>query len=171
MAGKVKETVEYAKQTNRVFLAEEAIGFWNETYERLSVNRLGLLGALTARAEAHTVRLALIYALLAQSPEIAREHLESALAVWDYCDASVQYLFGSKLGHPIADPILTALKGAAPKGLTKTDISNIFNRNARADRIDAALEELERCDLAHSKQESRPAGAPVTTWFVGSNKQ
>jgi hypothetical protein len=70
---------------------------------------------------------------LDQSPEIDREHLKSALAVWNYCDASVQYLFGSKLGHPIADPILTALKGAAPKGLTKTDISNIFNRNARAD--------------------------------------
>ena len=64
MASKVKEAVDYAKETNRVFLADEVRTFWNETYATLSANRIGLLGALTARAEAHTVRLALIYALL-----------------------------------------------------------------------------------------------------------
>jgi DNA replicative helicase MCM subunit Mcm2 (Cdc46/Mcm family) len=85
-------------------LAPEALGYWKEAYERLTANRLGLLGALTARAEAHTVRLALVYALLNLSNEITRAHIESAVAVWDYCDASVQYPFGGKLGHPIADP-------------------------------------------------------------------
>jgi hypothetical protein len=165
MAEKVKAAVDYAKNTKRVVIAQEALGFWDETYRKLSANRLGLLGALTARAEAHTVRLGLIYALLDQTPEITREHLESAVAVWNYCDASVKYLFGNKLGHPIADPILTALR-QAPKGLTKTEISNIFSRNAKADRIDAALDELIHSGLIHSKQESKGVGAPVTTWFA-----
>jgi hypothetical protein len=43
---------------------------WIEIYSQLSAGQPGLAGAATARAEAHTVRLALIYALLELSERI-----------------------------------------------------------------------------------------------------
>ena len=165
MVGDVTTAVNFARQVERVRFSDDGLALWNQAYPKLTVERLGLLGALTARAEAHTVRLALLYALLDQSREITEDHLRAALAVWNYCDASVQYLFGNKLGHPIADPILTALR-QAPNGVTRTAIVNLFNRNARADKIDAALEELVRSGLVYSQQESKSVGAPVTTWFA-----
>jgi hypothetical protein len=70
----------------------------------------GLLGAITGRAEAQTVRLALLYALLDQAPTIAQIHLEAALALWTFCEASARYVFGDLLGDPIADTILRALR-------------------------------------------------------------
>ncbi len=39
-------------------------------------------GAITARGEAHTLRLSMIYALADQSDVIQRPHLQAALAVW-----------------------------------------------------------------------------------------
>lgn len=42
----------------------KARDLWHASYEKLSEGRPGLAGALTARAEAHAVRLAMIYALL-----------------------------------------------------------------------------------------------------------
>jgi len=118
MVGDVTTAVNFARQVERVRFSDDGLALWNQAYPKLTVERLGLLGALTARAEAHTVRLALLYALLDQSREITEDHLRAALAVWNYCDASVQYLFGNKLGHPIADPILTALRQAfaSPEG-------------------------------------------------------
>jgi hypothetical protein len=63
-------------------------------------------GALTGRAEAQVVRLSLIYCLLDCANEIGKEHLKAALAVWDYCAASVRYIWGDTLGDPTADEML-----------------------------------------------------------------
>src|SRR6266508_2637808 len=54
---------------------------WWDTYARLSEPAPGLAGAMCARAEAHVVRLALIYALLDRSTAINLAHLYAALAV------------------------------------------------------------------------------------------
>ena len=59
-------------------------------YPALSAEQPGLLGAITARAEAQTMRLALIYALLDGAGEIDRVHIEAALAVWAFCEASAR---------------------------------------------------------------------------------
>jgi len=50
-----------------------------------------LLGSVTARAAPQVVRIVCIYALLDKSFVVYRTHLESALAVWDYCfDSSLK---------------------------------------------------------------------------------
>src|SRR5262249_59031075 len=57
--------------------------FWDEIYrEQLSIRRPGLFGAACGRAEAHTLRLAMLYALLDQSRAIRLKHVEAALALW-----------------------------------------------------------------------------------------
>jgi len=56
---------------------------WGRLYPSLSEGRPGLLGAITARAEAQTVRLALLYAALDGRPEISFAHLRAAVAIWN----------------------------------------------------------------------------------------
>lgn len=73
---------------------EEADLLWAEEYKRLSTRGDTMTDALLSRAEAHVVRLSLLYALLDGSPEIRKVHLRAALAVWDYCEESVRFIFG-----------------------------------------------------------------------------
>jgi hypothetical protein len=132
---------------------------WASVYPELSEGKPGMVGALTSRAEAQVLRLSMIYALLDGEKLIRVPHLLAALAVWDYCEASVQYIFGLSLGDPTADAILEALK-AAPVGLTRTEINNLFGRNLSADRLQAAIGELLRLGfigIAKSETGGRPS--------------
>ena len=54
----------FAQQHRPITFDDQARERWIDIYPQLSSARPGLAGAATARAEAHTVRLALIYALL-----------------------------------------------------------------------------------------------------------
>jgi hypothetical protein len=138
---------------------------WERIYERLSEAKPGLVGALTARAEAQVIRLAMTYALWDGSASIDQDHLMAAAAVWDYADASVRYVFGEKVGNPVADSILAALRNAYPEGLTRTDISNLFARNVEAGAIATALQELQGLGLATvSRRAPNGRGRPVEVW-------
>lgn len=64
-----------ARQIDRVTLASDSRDAWNRVYPILSAGRPGLVGSITARAEAQTIRLALIYALLDGRAEIGLNHL------------------------------------------------------------------------------------------------
>jgi len=98
-------------------MAPDAADVWCGIYSDLSADRPGLLGALTARAEAHVVRLAMLYALWAGSDRIELDHLLAAIAVEDFCRRSVEYIFGDMLGDPVADTILDSLRAAGASGL------------------------------------------------------
>src|SRR5262249_13926753 len=76
---------------------EEAREIWREVYGQLSGERPGLAGSLLGRAEAHVLRLSVLYALLDCSTAVKAPHLMAALAVWDYCDASVRHIFSDAL--------------------------------------------------------------------------
>jgi hypothetical protein len=143
---------------------DEARDLWCEKYPHLSRPLPGLTGAMLARSEAHTLRLSLISALMNRSTVIAVEHLEAALAIWDYCERSAWFLFGDKLGDPLADDILKLLRGA-PGGLTRTEISGYLGRNKEADQISRALGVLIQHTLAYSKPEETN-GRPAERWFA-----
>jgi hypothetical protein len=121
-----------------VGMDEQARFLWSSVYPELSRGGTGLLDHVTARAEAQSVRLALLYALLDQAAEIRLPHLEAGLAVWHYCAASARVIFGDLLGEPAADCIMRALRQVAPAGLTRTDINNLFGRHLAAVHIDRA---------------------------------
>jgi hypothetical protein len=129
--------------------AEAAMSFtdaarerWIAAYPELSAERPGMHGAATARAEAHTARLALTYALLDAGHEIDLEHLEAALAVWSYAHASSAWIFGDSLGDPTADDIWTLAKDR-PGGISRTEVRDLFSRNKKTREIDRALNALE----------------------------
>jgi hypothetical protein len=137
------EATAFAAGAGEVGRDPEARSLWASVYPKLSEGKPGMVGALTSRAEAQVLRLSMIYALLDGEKMVRAPHLLAALAAWDYCEASVRYIFGQSLGDPVADAILDALK-AAPDGLTRTEVSNLFGRHEPAERIQQAIAELLR---------------------------
>jgi Protein of unknown function (DUF3987) len=162
---RLKRAVEIAARMGRVGWTNEGAAAWKKVYGQLSKGQPGLLGAVTSRAEAQCIRLALIYALLDGATNIDLPHIKAALAVWEYCEASAAHIFGASLGDPIADEILRALQHAGREGRSRTAISDLFGRNRSADRIGAALA------LLMSRGTARPeirqsGGRPTEIWFV-----
>ena len=131
-----------ASGAGRVRLGPRARELWHEAYERLATPVPGISGALDARAEAHAIRLALIYALVDGTGEIAATHLESALALREYSSRSVGWAFDESAGDPLAAEIWTAIRHAASDGLTRTQIRDLCHRNQSGARIDGALAAL-----------------------------
>jgi hypothetical protein len=138
---------------------------WRAVYSTLSADRPGLAGAMLGRAEAHVLRLSLLYAVLDRSPVVQTPHLLAALAVWDYCEASVRYVFGAALGDPLADDIRRRLAQAAPGGMTRWELSNALGRHQSAERIGRALALLAEYRLARpERRETR--GRPEERWHA-----
>ncbi len=146
---------------------------WIAAYDELSRGEAGLTGAATARAEAHTVRVALLYALLDCSEVIRLQHLEAALAFWAYSAASARWVFGDSIGDPTADEIWTLARDRND-GITRTEVSNLFSRNKKAREIDRALQalidagRLERATIRDPRNDRtltvwRPAGKLAPT--------
>jgi hypothetical protein len=133
-------------------------------YAELTKERHGMYGACTARAAALTLRVSLIYALLDGASEIRKEHLIAALEVWRYCDDSAKYIFGDALGDPTADEILRGLR-AAPAGLTRTEITALFDRHKSVPEISRALMVLHNRGLARFESQ-KTRGRPVEKWYA-----
>jgi len=161
---RLTEAVEFARQVGEMNRDDDARALWHEVYGSLSEGRPGLLGAVTSRAEAQVMRLSCVYALLDRFPVIRREHLEAALALWEYCDTSARFIFGEALGDPIADQIVQALR-VSPVGLTRTEISNLFHRNRDANHISRALGKLQELGLA-SPQKEITDGRSADRWLA-----
>jgi hypothetical protein len=87
------------------------------------------------------MRLACIYALLDHTTTIRPTHLKAALAVWSYCESSVEFIFGDMTGNLVADHIKIALK-SNKEGLSRTEINNALGRHRQASEIEAALKLL-----------------------------
>ena len=142
----LRAAVDFAQSAGEITRDDEARTLWAKVYPELSEGKPGLVGARTSRAEAHVMRLSMIYALLDQSKHVKVPHLLAALAVWDYCESSVKYIFEGAIGDPVADTIFSALKAAAD-GLSRTAINNLFGRHQSSARIQNAIAELLRQGL------------------------
>lgn len=140
----------------------EAVDLWAAEYPDLSEGKTGLLGAVTSRAEAQTVRLALLYALTDCSREIGRPHLEAALALWRYCYDSARFIFGDALGDPVADEILEMLR-RCPVGMTRTEIRDAFGRHKQLDRPLSVLLQL---GVVRTEKVETTGGRPAERWFA-----
>ena len=171
LASRVAQAIERAKNIGRVIMTQQAREDWARAYEALSAEQPGLLGAITARAEAQVIRVALVYALL-DCPEhgaaqIFAEHLAAALGVWEYCEASAAHIFGDAIGDPIPDEISAALRQAGGTGMTRTAIRDLFGRHRSTDRVGQALALL--ATRGRARMETRTtSGRPSEVWFLAS---
>jgi hypothetical protein len=146
----------------------DARPLWHQVYPELSNGAPGLLEAVTSRAEAQVTRLACVYALLDRSAVIERVHLEAALALWSYCADSAQYIFGDRLGYPLADEILQALR-SQPEGLTRWQIRRLLGHHVKSVEIDQALQFLAKQGLAGFEVE-QTEGRPAERWRAVGKK-
>jgi hypothetical protein len=152
------------QQTQPLAFDADAREKWIAVYDELSDGHPGLWGAATARAEAHTVRLALLYALLDCAPRIRVAHLDAALAFWTYASESARWVFGDSLGDPTADEIWEMAK-THPDGVTRTQVSDLFSRNKKAREIDRALSALvEAGRLERGENRTGSTGRPAALW-------
>jgi 5S rRNA maturation endonuclease (ribonuclease M5) len=161
----LKNAIGFAKQCDELKRGDAARELWAQVYPKLSEGKPGLLGAITARAEAQVLRSSCIYALLDCSNVVRVEHLKAALALWDYSERSAAWVFETATGNKNADKIRAALRVAREKGLTKWEITaNVFSRNVPKFEIEEALRLLHDLKLATCKPE-KTGGRPAERWF------
>lgn len=164
LVSKLKRIVNYAQSVDEICWSEEAKLFWKKIYEELSEGRPGLIGALLGRAEPYVIRLSSIYALLDISRIIKPVHLKAALAIWQYNEESVEYIFQSKTGDNLTNKIYDLLLGNQ-NGLTKTQINDKFGNHLSSVDLVNSLENLSRSNLVYSK--GKPSGGrEAELWFV-----
>ena len=109
------------------------------------------------------LRLSVVYAVIDGSEQTKLPHLMAALAVWEYCEASARYIFGDATGDPIADRIIESLRSFGE--LTRTQISNLFQRNISAARISQALNLLLTTKKARFELRDTE-GKPAEIWML-----
>ncbi len=159
MLSRLSTAIEVGREASRLGFDDAARERWWELYPALSEPEPGLVGAATARAEAHVVRLALLYALFEGADRISLAHLDAAVALWEYAARSARWVFGDTLGDPLADEIYRALL-EEPTGLTRSGIRDLFNRNRSSKDIGHALQSLAatgRVNVERRHERGRPA--------------
>ena len=135
-------TLTTAQRTGQLRLSAPARRAWTDAYQQLAEPQPGIAGAISARAEAHTIRLALLYALLDNARQIQPAHLTAALALFDYAQRSATWALERTTGDPLARQIHAALTHALPSGLTRTQLRDLLHRNPTTTQLDQALAAL-----------------------------
>lgn len=139
---------------------------WTAWYNSQPDGRPGLFGALTARAEPQVLRLCVTYAIAAGSQEITSAHFGAAVAVWDYCEQSVRYLYGDRTGNRDADRLLDALRDAGEQGLDFTQQTRLF-ANHGGKRLERARHYLQRIGLAETTSQDTGGRPRSVTRAIG----
>ena len=161
----LKAALDAGRRIGQVEMNPAAYALWPAIYEDLARERPGMLASLAGRAHPHTLRLALIYALLDKSPRIDVQHLKAAAAVWEFGEASAKYAFGDATGNRLADEALRALR-RTPEGLSRTEFRDIFGRNRSTNEITEALADLAAAKLADKQTVTGNGGRPTEMWFA-----
>lgn len=129
-----------AQKRGLMRMSERGLTVWKEVYPELSREHIGLVGCLINRAEAQTLRLALVYALLDGQEQIDAGHLQAALAMWSYARASAMYIFGSRGADPLEEKVLAALRRGP---MSATELSRVFHGHVPKERLQPVLQQLE----------------------------
>ena len=162
LGSRLNEVLEAARFVGRMDRSRSARDLWADVYPKLSAGSARRYGAVISRSEAQTMRLAAIYALLDQSIVIHECHLQAALAVWNYAEASAKWIFGEAFGDPTVDRILETLKNS-PAGCSRSALRDLFSRHLAASEIGQALETLSRENLARCEHVTT-GGRPKEVW-------
>jgi hypothetical protein len=165
----LKLSIRAAAFRNRLIRSKECRELWAEVYPRLSGDRRGVLGLVTNRAEAHVLRLMSIYALLDRADGICVQHLKAALALWDYCERSCNWVFGiDRQADPDADLLLAAIRAAEARGgLTQSEVSDVFGRHKSASQLRQLISRLLEGGFIVGEK-TATSGRPIQRWKIRS---
>ena len=152
-----------ARTAGQIRLDPDARELWHHAYRHLAAEPADpIVAQITARAEAHVIRLALIYALLDAQRQITTAHLTAALALHSYAARSATWALKGTTGQPLAEQIHAAL-AQHPSGLTRSQLSQTLNHNQPASEIDNALHALHGAGRVTATQ-IPTGGRPAQLW-------
>ncbi len=120
---------------------EDAKLLWAQNYKGLTTQEQTLKGALCSRADAHCLRLSVLYALLDDACQVEVEHVRAALALWAHAEASIADIFGARLGDADAQKICDALNRGP---LNMTELLRAFSNNRSSEWLLAKLASMEQ---------------------------
>jgi len=164
----LKERLAQAFVMGKMSFSEQARLLWAKEYTRLSMAHTGLAGCMVNRAEAHVVRLSLIYALLAGHSHIETEDLCAALAFWEYCHASAFYIFGGAPADRRKLKIIRYLEGRDSQRATKNEIrKEVFDNHVQSVDLTKLLDEMGTDQLI--EVQSEPTGGAPRTVIILKN--
>ena len=165
--------LESARTRGKLARDRETEDLWEVEYPKLENEIPGLTGAVLARAAAQVLRLSLIYALLDETeaqrsdPAIRVPHLRAALALWDYCKASVFSVFGDAVGDAVGDRLLEAIKSGHN---TDSELYEVVGKHGGdKTRKNQALDLLAHFERIHSV--TVPTGGRLLRqWHLGRER-
>jgi hypothetical protein len=131
-------------------------------YKRLSEPRIGLWGAITARAAQQLIRMSLISAIINGHRSIQSSDQEAAREYWRYCDDSTRYIFGNRVQDPRAVRLLIQLR-EVPEGMNRREINAALHYSS--DDLEQSLTWLAEVGLIYRRDEPT-AGRTAQRWFA-----
>lgn len=166
LGAQLRKAASEARTVWRVRRTESAERLWEQVYEELTPDDVpeGPVAMVVARAVPQVLRLSLTYALLDHSKEVDVPHLEAALAVWRYIQASAYYVFGDSTGNPDLDKLLTFVRQSGQEGVTRDDVHQVcFSKHKSRKQLDELLSRMLSGDDYEQVQEDT-GGRPVTRY-------
>ena len=164
----LRDNLQAARHAGQLRLDEQARQDWRDIYIELASTEHDdeVLAALLARAEAHVLRLAMLYALIDGRSAICSQDLVASQSLLGYAAASLAWARGQQVADSVAERIATELC-KRPDGLTRTEVRDLFARNVTAERIEEALGALAR-DGRAERRRSPTGGRPAECWVAGA---
>jgi hypothetical protein len=144
LANELAKRIKAAQSIGLVEWGDNAARAWEAIYPKLTAARSGLVGSLTARAAPQVIRLAMIYTVLDGENRIQLPHLKAAIALWQYCEASVSFVFKARSGDPVKSRVQQLLGASGDSGMTRTEISVALGNHVRSSDLEMVLTVLEQ---------------------------
>ncbi len=163
IATRIAAIISASQETGPVRLHPDVETAWTEHYPKISQDAGGVFGTVTARAEAHVMRLALVYTLLDGQNTVSLRHFQAALSLWQYCYCSARYIFGNAESDKNAARILMELSKGEK---TQTQLNDSFNGHLSAKILGAILSELQALGRVNQRKQGggKGKGKPKTLW-------
>jgi hypothetical protein len=130
-----------AKTIGEMRRSPSADALWRDVYSSLVSEKRGLWDAATSRAEAQTLRLSMLYALLDGSSTIDEPHLRAALAVWRYCDESARLIFTPADDGGTETALEAKIRRVVRQrpGIMRTELRDAISHKLKAAELERAL--------------------------------
>jgi len=164
LVSRLRQSLDQASQIDLIQRDGEAAAIWGTAdrpglYSELSAGKPGLSGSVINRAEAQVLRISTLYAALDGSALVKPVHLRSAVAVWEYAEASARIIFGRAIGDKHADRIREELlvKGR----LTTTQVNDLFYGNLKTPQLRVAIDRVVQEGFARVEQDASTGGRPA----------
>jgi hypothetical protein len=149
---KIEKIIQAANRLERVKMSKPARELWNNIYPGLTKAESGVAGSVVSRSEIHTIKLALLYALVAGHTLITAKDLCSAHALVLYAWESASIIFKGNLGHNDEEKILCALHTAHNHEMSLSEIIKYVFKNKKGKCVRLLLSELEKKNQVQLKK-------------------